>query len=66
MQEHRVVASRAIGRALLRSEPLLHINNQLGDNRPDNLFICGSNSEMLRRVHGTLPWPTSSNLGTYR
>lgn len=63
--EHRVIAARAIGRALDRQEIVLHINRDRCDNRPDNLFICGSFSEAMRRMHGSLQFPTSSNLGTY-
>lgn len=64
--EHRVVASRAVGRMLLPHEKILHIDNDTTNNIPDNLFICGTNSEMQRRVQGSLPWPTQSNLDTYR
>lgn len=64
--KHRVVAAKEIGRLLLPEEKVLHINNQKQDNRPENLFICGTNSEMLRRLQGSLPWPKISNLSTYK
>ena len=64
--EHRVVASRAIGRMLEPHEPILHINNVNTDNRPENLFICDSKSEMAKRRQGSLPWPQRSNLDSYR
>lgn len=64
--EHRIVASRAIGRVLKPHEPILHINNNNSDNRPENLFICGSNSEMAKRLQGSMPWPKRSNLDIYR
>lgn len=63
--EHRLVAGRAIGRPLTTAEKVLHINNDALDNRPENLFVCASNSEMRKRVGGTLPWPTESNLSSY-
>ena len=64
--EHRIVASRAIGRLLEPHEKILHINNVPDDNRPENLFICGTNSETVRRVSGALPWPKESNLSKYK
>lgn len=64
--EHRVVASRAIGRMLEPHEPILHINNVNTDNRPENLFICDSKSEMAKRRQGSLPWPQRSNLDSFR
>lgn len=64
--EHRAVASLAIGRMLEPYEPILHINNVNTDNRPENLFICGSNSEMAKRRLGSMPWPKRSNLDSYK
>ena len=63
---HRKVASAEIGRMLDRHEHVLHINNDTDDNRPENLFVCGSISECVKRISGTLPWPTKSNVATYR
>lgn len=64
--QHRIVASKAIGRMLEPHEKILHINNVKNDNRPENLFICGSLSETSKRIHGSLPWPNHSNLDSYR
>lgn len=63
--EHRVIASRAIGRMLFRHEYIIHINNQMTDNRTENLFICGSISDYAKRRQGSRPWPKKSNLETY-
>ena len=63
--EHRVIASKEIGRLLGRQEFVLHINKNPIDNRPDNLYVC-SNSEFSRRRNGSLPWPTHSNLREYK
>lgn len=66
LAEHRIIAAQCIGRFLMREEMMLHLNDEPDDNRPENLFICGSISEMRRRRNGTLPWPSESNLSTYR
>lgn len=65
MGEHRVVASKAIGRLLHRHECVLHISGEFDDNNPDNLFICASIREMRQRFNGALPWPEHSNLDSY-
>lgn len=65
LAEHRVIAAQFIGRYLHRTEMMLHLNNQLDDNRPENLFICASIREMRKRYNGSLPWPEESNLSTY-
>ena len=65
MAEHRVVASKAIGRLVTRSEFVIRVNRNPNDNRPDNLFICTTNSEFSRRRNGSLPWPTQSNLSHF-
>jgi hypothetical protein len=66
MGEHRIVAARWIGRKLERHEPVLHINRVKTDNRPENLFVCGTITEMQQRLRGRLPFPEKSNLRTYR
>lgn len=65
LAEHRVVAAQFIGRFLERTEMMLHLNDRPADNRPENLFICASISEMRKRRNGSLPWPKESNLSTY-
>lgn len=62
MCEHRLVASKVIGRLVTRNEFVIRVNGNKEDNRPENLFICSSNSEYSRRRNGSLPWPTQSNL----
>lgn len=66
IRTHRKIASAAIGRLLDRHEHVLHINNETDDNRPENLFICRSVNECVRRIYGSMPWPTKSNLATYK
>lgn len=62
---HRVVAARHIGRLLRPDEPVIHIDNNPQNNAAENLFICSSRSEMGMFMHGSIPWPTKSNLWTY-
>ncbi len=62
---HRLVAARAIGRPLHRGEVVIRISRSKESERPEDLFICASNSEFCRRRNGSLPWPTESNLSSY-
>jgi hypothetical protein len=64
--EHRMVAIKKIGRLLERHEMVIHLNNIPDDNRPENLYICGTNSQMKRIHAGSLPWPKKSNLTEYK
>jgi hypothetical protein len=64
--EHRMVAMQSIGRLLEQYEKVIHLNNVPDDNRPENLYICGTNSQMRRIHNGTLPWPKKSNLKEYK
>ena len=64
--QHRLVCAKQIGRMLKRSEIVIHINSDGLDNRPPNLFLCGSMSEFSRRRQGSLPWPKKSNLKEYK
>ena len=66
MAEHRIVASKAIGRMLFRHEIVIRVSGERDDIRPENLFICATASEYAKRRNGSLPWPTKSNLSTYR
>ena len=46
--EHRIVAERAIGRQLKRSEVVNHINRNITDNREDNLEVYDNNGEHIK------------------
>src|SRR5690606_5485132 len=48
VMEHRLVMARWIGRPLLRSEVVNHINHDPRDNRPENLELYPSNGDHKR------------------
>lgn len=62
IQDHRLAASRALGRPVERGEVVIHINRNKADNRTENLFVCGSMSEFSKMRNGSLPWPKKSNI----
>lgn len=66
LADHRLIASKHIGRYLKRQEPILHLNGNKKDKRPENLYICESNRELLDIVNGLLPRPDIGNLDTYK
>src|SRR5699024_8992725 len=65
VMEHRLVVARAIGRPLLRTEVVHHVNHKPGDNRLENLYLFASNRDhKLFEAHGT-PLPTWPKLSQY-
>jgi hypothetical protein len=62
--EHRLVASRTLGRPLRRNEVVHHINGDPADNRPKNLEVHESNGAHHRLCHANHVWtaPQSADL----
>lgn len=57
VMEHRLLVAQAIGRCLLRSEVVHHINHDATDNRIENLELFASNQDHKRYEHHGLPKP---------
>jgi hypothetical protein len=58
VMEHRLIVAIAMGRCLLRSEVVHHINHDPQDNRPENLEVFSSNqAHKLFEARG-MPLPT--------
>lgn len=51
--EHVLVAEKSLGRFLTPKERVHHINCVKDDNRPENLFVCATDSEHFK-IHGSL------------
>lgn len=61
--EHRLVMEEKLGRHLLRSEVVHHINGDPEDNRPENLHVFSTNAEHLQHeLSGHIPHWTPEGL----
>lgn len=52
IMEHRLVMAQRLGRCLLRTEVVNHINHDPRDNRPENLELYPSNGDHKRGEAG--------------
>jgi hypothetical protein len=65
MLEHRYVMERMLGRRLLGTETVHHINGVRHDNRPGNLELWSSSQPSGQRVDDLVAW-AHEILATYR
>lgn len=56
MLQHRVVMEAHLGRPLLASENVHHVNGQRGDNRPENLELWSRSQPAGQRVVDKVAW----------
>lgn len=52
--EHRVVMENMINRPLTSVERVHHLNGDRTDNRPENLVLCATQAEHLKKWHPDL------------
>lgn len=52
VMEHRLLVAMELGRSLLRSECVHHVNHDATDNRIENLMLFASNADHKRYEHG--------------
>lgn len=61
VQEHRLVVSAILGRKLMRREEIVHMDANLSNNNPENLYLFSSRAQKLAHIQAR-GHPKASNI----
>jgi endogenous inhibitor of DNA gyrase (YacG/DUF329 family) len=63
---HRVQVELYLNKILRPTWGVLHLNGDIQDDRPENLYLCESISTLKKMQNGSIPFPAKTNLSEYR